>query len=88
MTYCAHAENSNFRVGTDVRYRLLACAIDTSTGLALAQAVSESFQVSFQLPLQGLAHSPFILIVVSIIIISLIMICMLAGLHDLPQCMR
>ncbi|DBA71045.1 TPA: PSII 6.1 kDa protein [Trebouxia sp. C0005] len=39
-------ENSNTRVGTDVRYRLLARAIDTSTGLALAQAVSESFQVT------------------------------------------
>ncbi len=46
MTRCAHAENSHARLGAEVRYRLLARAIDTSTGLALAQAVSESFHVS------------------------------------------
>ena len=56
MTRCAHAENSNARLGADVRYRLLARAIDTSTGLALAQAISESFHVSLQLPSQGLIH--------------------------------
>ncbi|DBB00133.1 TPA: PSII 6.1 kDa protein, variant 3 [Trebouxia sp. C0004] len=39
-------ENSNFRVGADVRYRLLARAIDTSTGHVLAQAVSDSFHVT------------------------------------------
>jgi len=88
MTRCAHAENSNARLGADVRYRLLARAIDTSTGHALAQAVSESFHVSFQLPWQGLTHSPLILIVVTIIIITLTMICMLVGLHDLPKCMQ
>ena len=47
MTCCAHAENSHARLGADVRYRLLARATDTSTGLALAQAVSESFHVSY-----------------------------------------
>ncbi len=59
MTCCAHAGNSTFRVGTDGRYRLLARAIDTTTGIALAQAVSESFQVSFQLLWQIHAYSPF-----------------------------
>ena len=65
MTRCAHAENSHARLGADVRYRLLARAIDTSTGLALAQAVSESFHVSYRLPWQILIHSQLIFTIYS-----------------------
>jgi len=83
---CAHAENSNARLGADVRYRLLARAIDISTGIALAQAVSESFHVSFQLLWQGLKPLRLILVGVNIIIISTLLIgCVLAGLHDLTK---
>ncbi len=85
---CAHAEHSNARLGAGVRYRLLANAIDTSTGLTLAHTLSESFHVSFCLPLQGPKQSLLIWNVVTIIIITitiLLLAGMPAGLRGLPK---
>lgn len=42
----ARAESSNARLSADVRYKLLAQAIDRHTEEVLAQAVSGGFQVS------------------------------------------